>query len=269
MAHRHTATCALIAVACCLSLSDAFTSPQSKIRLSPVTKQRSLLFLGPLTSRTGDDTTDANTSPMIWGQLKKKSKATRQWMRGRGGRVRRAAVTLCAALFLWVGTAGYAPQPAHAAPMSIPSIERILPSASLDQMVDRYVKDHMFDDDVYDPVESTYRETYDDLTTATYPTKLKDVTAGILGKDAMKAANKREGENKVIAVFQSAASLMTKYLGVSEKAAQVVLAVSVFASACISFVSVFGGISFVLKNGMRREMKKRYGDDYRYVANYC
>jgi hypothetical protein len=75
----------------------------------------------------------------------------------------------------------------------------------------------------------------------------------------------------VIAVFQSAASLMTKYLGVSEKSAQVVLAVSVFASACISFVSVFGGISFVLKNGMRREMKKRYGDDYRYVlvANYC
>lgn len=180
-------------------------------------------------------------------------------------RVRRMAVTLCAAVFLWVGTSAYNPLPAHAAAVpSMPNIENVLPSASLDQMVDRYVKDHMFDDDTYNPVESLYRETYDDINVGTYPATLKDVTAGILGKDAVKI--RREGENKVIAVFQSAATLMTKRVGISEKAAQIVLAVSVFASACISFVSVFGGVSFVLKSNMRKEMKKRYGEDYRYVC---
>jgi len=263
MAPRHAATtCALVALLGCLSVSNAFTSPQSQIRASVVAPKNNLLFLGRPKSAANSSTRRPMT---IWGnQLQKTSKATRQWVRGKQwmNQARRLAVTLCAALFLWVGAAGYSSPAAHAAPSfsTLPSIETVLPSASLDQMVDRYVKDHMFDDDVYDPVESAYRETHADVYTGTYPAALKDVTAGILGKDAVVV--RREGENRIIAVFQKAAALMTKYIGVSEKAAQIVLSVGVFASMCISFVSVFGGVSFVLKNGMRREMKKRYGDDF-------
>ena len=134
-------------------------------------------------------------------------------------------------------------------------------------MVDRYVKDHMFDDDVYDPVESAYRETYDDITTGTYPTKLKDITASVLGKSAVAVDRRQDGDNKVIAVFLQAAQLLTKF-GLSEKAAQVVLAVTAFAGSFFSFVAVFGGISFVLKQNLKRELKKRYGDDYRYERVY-
>jgi hypothetical protein len=42
-------------------------------------------------------------------------------------------------------------------------------SPSLDTIVHRYVKDHMFDDDVYDPVESIYREANDDAELRKYP----------------------------------------------------------------------------------------------------
>jgi hypothetical protein len=173
-------------------------------------------------------------------------------------KVRQFTVALFAAVFLWFSAGGY--RPARAVSVSLPNIEKILPSASLDQMVDRYVKDHMFDDDVYDPVESAFRETYEDVTIGKYPAALKDITAGILGKDAV--SERREGENVVIGFFQRASGMLTKYFGIPEKVAQVVLAVTAFAASFFSFVSVFGTISYVIKSGMRREMKRRYGDDF-------
>mmetsp|Transcript_24517 Transcript_24517/g.40613 ORF Transcript_24517/g.40613 Transcript_24517/m.40613 type:complete len:99 (+) Transcript_24517:319-615(+) len=84
-------------------------------------------------------------------------------------------------------------------------------------MVDRYVKDIAC------------------LIAGTYPTALNDVAAaGIMGEDTVVV--QQEG---IIAVFQKASSArMTKYIGVSEKAAQIVLAISVLpgCSMCISVV---------------------------------
>ena len=197
--------------------------------------------------------------------------------------VQKWTITILAAALLRFATVGYS-SPAHATATATATttptttIHRLWSkpsiSSSLDEMVDRYVKDHMFDDDVYDPVESAYRETYHDITYGNYPTKLKDVTASVLGKNsaALMAMDGRESSgdtagnnNKVIAVLARASQLLTKTFGVSETLAQVVLAVTVFAGSFFSFVAVFGGISFVLKQNLKRELKKRYGDDYRYV----
>jgi hypothetical protein len=263
---------ALVALGC-LSVVTAFTVPQSQIR----PQSSNLLFLGAQPSRGKPLLYSAynKSSPNdhgdgvrpIWGKFQKARKSVRHLIRSNRWmlKVRQLALTLVASAFLWFAAAGYHPLPAHASAAGIfpSSIEQLLPSASLDQMVDRYVKDHMFDDDVYDSVESAYRETYDDITTGTYPTKLKDITASVLGKSAVAVDRRQEGDNKVIAVFLQAAQLLTKF-GLSEKAAQVVLAVTAFAGSFFSFVAVFGGISFVLKQNLKRELKKRYGDDYRY-----
>jgi hypothetical protein len=268
---------ASIALGCfSVRVASAFTIPQSQTQIARLRSQptaTNLLFLGPVShpgvpSRGQSLSLHANIN--IWGQLqlKKKSKsaraAARQLMSIRSSRwmhkVRQLAVTLCAAAFLWFGAAGYSAPPAHASATVLTSIEKVLPSASLDQMVDRYVKDHMFDDDVYDPVESAYRETYDDMTSGDYPLQLKDITAGVLGKSAV--VERKEGENKVMAVFIRASQVLTQF-GLSEKVAQVILAVSAFAASFFSFVAVFGGISFFLKQGLKRELKARYGQDYR------
>ena len=187
-------------------------------------------------------------------------------------KVRKWTITILAAALLWFAAVGYSP--AHASttsspPQQPPTPQHRLWSTSLDEMVDRYVKDHMFDDDVYDPVESAYRETYDDITYGSYPTKLKDITASVLGKSAMTAvdgSSETSNDNKVIAVFLRASQVLTKTFGLSETLAQVVLAVTAFAGSFFSFVAVFGGISFVLKQNLKRELKKRYGEDYRYVV---
>lgn len=190
-------------------------------------------------------------------------------------KVRKWTVTVLAAAMLWFAAAGYSP--AYASTTSPPTMPTSsstpthrLWSATLDDMVDRYVKDHMFDDDVYDPVESAFRETYDDITYGTYPNKLNDITASVLGKSVVAAVDGNgssdANNNKVIAVFLRASQVLTKTFGLSETLAQVVLAVTAFAGSFFSFVAVFGGISFVLKQNLKRELKKRYGDDYRYVV---
>lgn len=253
-----------------LTVTTAFTVPQSQIR----PQSSNLLFLGAQPSKTkpllyanyNKSSPNGGGVLPIWGKLQKAQKSVRYAIQSNRWvlKVRQLALTVVASAFIWFAAAGYHPLPAHASAARIlpTSIERLLPSASLDQMVDRYVKDHMFDDDVYDPVESAYRETYDDIATGSYPTKLKDITASVLGKAAVAVDRRQDGDNKVIAVFLQAAQLLTKF-GLSEKAAQVVLAVGAFAGSFFSFVAVFGGISFVLKQNLKRELKKRYGDDYR------
>jgi hypothetical protein len=97
----------------------------------------------------------------MWGELQKARNSVRDVIRSNRWmlKVRQLALTLVASAFIWFAAAGCQPLPAHASAARIlPSgVEQLLPSASLDQMVDRYVKDHMFDDDIYDPVESAYQ----------------------------------------------------------------------------------------------------------------
>ncbi len=71
----------------------------------------------------------------------------------------------------------------------------------LDAIVDNYVQTHMFNDDLYDPIESTYRETIADSTGAsTYPSQLSSTTSSVLGKKALQlqqanaAVEKGEGQ---------------------------------------------------------------------------
>jgi len=189
------------------------------------------------------------------------SNSSSRWIQTYGdkwnSRVKRLAVTLCATFFLWFGSFGCQLPPANAASPSI-AIQKILPSAPLEKIVDRYVKDYMFDDDVYDPVESTFRETYDDVTSGEYPKALEDITVGILGKKAVK---KDDGGNGIIRGLQVVQKILVR-LGFSEKAAQLTLAVATFSAMAGGFIISIGLVGSSIKAKMGRRMKKRYGDDF-------
>jgi hypothetical protein len=107
-----------------------------------------------------------------------------------------------------------------------PLQERILSatSPSLDEIVDRYVKKYMFDDDTYDPVESVYREAYHDATQGTYPKALREVTAASLGQDSgARSSDNAERGGGVASVLLSAIGALKKR-GLSEATALAVLA---------------------------------------------
>jgi hypothetical protein len=175
-------------------------------------------------------------------------------------KIRRALALVCVSAMLWFGSG--TSSPAYAAPSSSSSsaggvtIERILPSASLDQMVNRYVKDHMFDEDVYDPLESIYREAYQDSTVGRYPKALKEITTSVIGKE------KVAKEHNVVMTTMLDLSKGLQKMGLSEGTAVAVMAGSVvIGTPLILTVFVTSYISFN-KRRLVDGMKKRYGDDY-------
>jgi hypothetical protein len=144
-------------------------------------------------------------------------------------------------------------------------ISRVIPKgASLDKIVDRYVKDHMFDDDIYDPVESAYREAYEDVTTGKYPRALNEVASSLLGSDVTKS-EKTTSENLFIS-FLTNGSKGLQSLGLSATAANVVVYATTLVGAP-SFI-LLGILSYAnMQKRMRiRQNKKRYGEDYRCVG---
>jgi hypothetical protein len=183
-------------------------------------------------------------------------------------RFRRSIAALWMAALLMFGSAALHVAPSYASPTAVASTEsivnRIIPKgASLDRIVDRYVKDHMFDDDVYDPVESAYREAYEDVTTGKYPRALNEVASSLLGSDVTKS--EKPLENVVISFLTNGAKGLQS-LGLSALAANVVVYGTTLVGAP-SFV-LLGILSYAnMQKRMRiRQNKKRYGEDYRCVG---
>jgi hypothetical protein len=137
-----------------------------------------------------------------------------------------------------------------------------LRSSTLDQIVDHYVKDHMFDDDVYDPVESSYREAVHDNTKGTYPKALSEVTAGVLGTGVAKAEKKDASVTGIGALLSSTVKFVQKTAGLSEQTAVVALVASFVIVGPIGFVMGGMVIANSSKRNLRSIFKARYGDSY-------
>lgn len=180
----------------------------------------------------------------------------------------RAIAIMWTAALLWFGSVNLVPPPAFASTATTTSSEpitsRVIPKgASLDQIIDRYVKDHMFDEDVYDPVESTYIETYDDVTTGRYPRALNEVASSLLGSssDVATRSEKASSENLFISALSNGSSALQK-IGLSSTLATVI----VYAATLVGAPSLvlIGILSYAnAQKRMRiRQNKKRYGADY-------
>jgi hypothetical protein len=142
-------------------------------------------------------------------------------------------------------------------------------SPNVDKIVDKYVRSHMFDDDAYDPIESLYREAFQDATTGQYPGALAEITGSVLGGTAATAGGADKAKKLLSApTSEGFATWLTSTIqklvqkGWSESSAILLLAgIFVIAGPSIFlFVGmIIGGIS---KRNIRSVMKKRYGDTY-------
>ena len=174
-------------------------------------------------------------------------------------KVRRAFLILMASATIWLGTGVIQPPPAQAAPAAV---ERLMPLKN-EQIIDKYVKQHMFDDDTSfteDPLESAYREAYEDYETkGAYPRALREVASETLGQKAGRSSS-NEGFSVATLLTRSIRALNKR--GLSENAAIAAIA-SVFVigtpSLFLMAAMIVGGAS---KRNMNRVMKERYGDSY-------
>jgi hypothetical protein len=187
-------------------------------------------------------------------------------------KLRRAFTIAFAALWFWSMTA----PPAHAASSTLapPSVERIVAtsktlktrlvtsSSLLDRITDQYVREHMFQDDTYDPVEGMYREAYDDVATGTYPQALYGTNAGTAGvaKSIPSKTNKNPWD--VGSLLTKATKYLETKAGISTKTSTFVLAgiLVVAGPSLLLFLGmVVAGMS---KRSINKTMKERYGDTY-------
>ena len=200
--------------------------------------------------------------------------------------LRRSMAIFCAATLIWLGTAGISTAPSHAssaAATSAPpasSQQKISPSApssassgffskSLDDMVDDYVKEHMFGDDVYDPVESTYREAIADSSSGEYPKALSEIASTVMGQGGVKTAESTSmssstggGGGGIGGLLSTSVSFLTKR-GLSESTAILVLATSFVICGPVMFLWVGMIVGGASKRQMNKVFKSRYGETYR------
>ena len=93
------------------------------------------------------------------------------------------------------------PPAAHASSITAtatPTTPKSKASASLDKIINEYVQENMFNDDLYDPVESTYRETIADSTTGAYPSQLSSAAQAVLGKKLPQPTKATSGDGQAI-----------------------------------------------------------------------
>ena len=186
------------------------------------------------------------------------SQLIRLWLKSR-----QSILTMCTVILFWFGAAATHTQVSHGSSSStttgVISRNNIF-SSSLDQIVDKYVKSHMFDDDTYDPVESIYREAMDDRLKGSYPKDLKETTSSVLGQSVVKADKKASGAGFSGVLMKSVGFLRKQ--GLSEMQA-IALLTSFFVIGVPAFCFMtLMQIATQNKRSMNRLMKKRYGETY-------
>ena len=147
---------------------------------------------------------------------------------------------------------------AHASTATVES--NTFMSPSLEKIVDGYVKDHMFDDDVYDPVESVYREAVADKLQGAHPKALSEITSSVLGQSAAKAEKKASATGFGGVLLKAVNFLQRR--GLSESTAILVLTGSFVVAGPLAFVCAGMMVGSQSKRQINSVMKKRYGDTY-------
>jgi len=198
--------------------------------------------------------------------------------------VRRAAAVLLAAAIVTFGTAPLSAGPVHATggaaattmtTTTNPAVVRLVKSrpsrtvlastagasANLDRLIERYVRQHMFSDDAYDPFESAYREAHYDQGGSPYPSIISETAADILGKKEVAAKVEREGSafDKVWQKLDGLAVKLESKFGISKQLSLSTMFIGIF---CTPVVVLFlGAIAFGEKQKAKSEQmaKDRYG----------
>ena len=235
---------------------------QSRRLSSPPISSHPSIYLRVAKHEGTQNEADENQFKIFCGVLKRgttrcTTQLVRFWLKSR-----RSLVTMSAVVLFWFGAAGIHTQISHGSSSSVTTsvVSRNIFSSSLDQIADKYVKSHMFDDDVYDPVESIYREAMDDRLKGSYPKDLKETTSSVLGQNVIKAEKRVAGAG-FSGVLMKTVGFLRKQ-GLSEmQAIAIVTSIFVVGVPAIVFYALMQ-IATQNKRSMNRLMKNRYGETY-------
>lgn len=136
-------------------------------------------------------------------------------------------------------------------------VEKLLKktSPSVDQLIDRYVQKHMFMPDKYDPVESLYREVYDDATRGNYARQLNEITG-------LSQTGTQECRNGFMNRFGDAIQAFSQRTRLPEQRVTTVVAVAgILGSACLIFLCFQFALDWN-RWSTQKALRTRYGNSW-------
>ncbi len=150
---------------------------------------------------------------------------------------------------------------AHAS--TVPAKVQNRQEARLDKMIDNYVQKHMFDDDQFDPLESTYREIITDSKSRAYPNALSSIASnlGATQTAATSESTEKNVSNDGImkAMLKLVNSLEDKY-NIPRSILVPVLALACFGIPSFVIGMVALSFSFAQRGMTERMAIERYGE---------
>jgi len=165
-------------------------------------------------------------------------------------KLRRSLTILLASVAILYSSTHIHTSPAHASSTAAPIqttslLSKLNPfqSRSASQLIDRYVRERLFADDVYDPVESAYREAFTDYPSSVgqrgaYPTVLAETAASALGKkDGTSLITNHRGTSLDNSASSSAGGITTTLMKLSD-----ILQYKLNVSSSVSYYIIAAGL---------------------------
>jgi len=197
-----------------------------------------------------------------------------RWMKKVVFRVKHAVTILFTASMLFMGSVSLRTQASHASSphlTSNPTEIRLVsaeatvsPSNNLDKIIQKYVEDHMFDDEKFDPFESALREAHSDELTGENPVKDIITKQGMVVEGRTKTVASKSFLSKIKSIPGGLTDAVVNWAeantGLDPKVVRLVVAVgtvTVLPVALLYATLSFGGI---FRKGMMRGEVKRYGN---------
>jgi len=169
-------------------------------------------------------------------------------------------------LSLLGGGCNHRPPVAHASTLTAtvsPASGSPTTTSTMDKIVQQYVQRHMFQDDMYDPVESTYREIIHDATTQRqYSKSLTSTLGSILGKKTV-AESTRESTSSDGQVIKFLLKLVDTIQEKSGLSKSVIIPALFFVGGGIPVVMILAALmsfSYSQKAMTERMAIQRYGE---------
>jgi len=170
-------------------------------------------------------------------------------------KLRHSFAILLASLAIFLSTSQIHTPPAHASSTAIASktstslLSKINPfrPRSASELIDAYVRDRLFADDAFNPVESAYREALDDYPSSSveggaYPTLLAETAASALGrKDGSSLVLSRSihdpsqsgGNEGITGALIRASDFLQQRLKVSSSVSYYIIAAGLLVGGCV------------------------------------
>jgi len=185
--------------------------------------------------------------------------------------LRRAMTILFVSSIIFLSTTSFTSPPTHASSTSVSTTSTTVTKDKsrevVDRLVDKYIKKRMFlTDDVFDPMESAYREVYDDIKSGEYPLILSTTATDFSDKSTSEPSSPSvktdDGLGQKMAVLlNKVSSILEKRLGLSKETSligTIMLSFSSFIFAILYGVTYYSNSQRLVLN---KGADKKYGNN--------